>query len=127
MSRIKIEDVQINSIKIIENIRTNANDSNIKDLMSSIKQHGLEQPIKVGLTKSGDYMLIFGQRRLIACRKLGHKTIPAQVVNEPDMKEFLISNITENLQRKDNSPSELGRLCVMLKERYEMSNDEISI
>lgn len=122
-----IQEVPIKDIQIIENVRTSVNDDSIKELMHSIKQHGLEQPIKVGSTKSNKFTLIFGQRRLTACKKLGWNTIAAQVVDEPDMKQLLVRNVIENLQRKDNSPSELGRICSILAERFDMTHEEIAV
>lgn len=124
MSRIKIMDVPIKDIQVIENVRTDVRDYSLRELMESIKQHGLESPIKVGATKSGKYVLIFGQRRMEACRKLGYNTIEAQVVSEPAMQDLLVRNVTENLQRKDNTPVEVGRICVILRDRYNMSSSE---
>lgn len=121
-----IHEVPIKDIQVIENVRTSIKDAHLSELMESIKQHGLEQAIKVAETKSNKYVLIYGQRRLEACRKLGWNTIAAEVVAEPDMQDLLLRNVTENLQRKTNTPTELGRICVMLKTRYKMNLSEIA-
>lgn len=122
----KVMDIKISDIEIVENVRTSVNDLQIKELMESVKQHGLEQPIGLGKTKSGKYTLIFGHRRLIACKKLGWKTIPASISEEPEIKEFLLLNITENIQRRDITPAELGRICGILMKRHDMTRQEIS-
>jgi ParB/RepB/Spo0J family partition protein len=85
--------------------------------MTSIKQHGLKQPIGVGKTKrKNEYVLIWGYRRLNACKKLGWTTIPCVVEDEPKFQELLIINAVENLQRTDITPEELGRICLKLEQ-----------
>lgn len=121
-----VKDVKISDIQVIENVRLDAKKANIQWLMDSIKQHGLQQPIGLGLTKGGKYVLIFGQRRLLACTKLGWSTIPAVTDAEPELKNLLLKNITENLQREDHTPVELGRLCYRLKREFDMTEGEIS-
>src|ERR1700756_2346723 len=52
----------------------------LRELMDSITQQGILQPIVVRPEdKAGRYRLIFGERRLRACKALGHATIPALV------------------------------------------------
>lgn len=104
----KVQDVLIKDVKVVENSRININETNLNELMQSIKDHGIQQPIGVG-KDNGKYKLIFGNRRLIACERLGHKTIPAKVYDSIEMKQLLLLNITENLQRKDPSFIEFGR------------------
>ena len=111
----KVEEILVGKIEIIENIRVKE-DPDIKNLMESIKQHGLKEPIGVGTTKSGKYVLIYGYRRLLAYKKLGYKHIPAVLENEPEISELLVVNTIENLQRRDITPIELGRICIKLLE-----------
>lgn len=123
-----IEEILISKIDIVDNVRTHIKDVHLSELMASIKQHGLEQPIKVTTSKSGNrYSLIYGQRRLEACRKLGWIKISAEVVAEVEDQDLLIRNITENLQRKPNTPAELGRICLQLTQSpYNMTKGEIA-
>lgn len=111
----KVEEISIDKIEIVENIRVKQ-DEELKNLMESIKQHGLKEPIGVGKTKSGGYILIYGFRRLMAYKKLGFKTIPAVVDSEPEIAELLIVNTIENIQRRAITPSEMGRICFKLLE-----------
>ncbi len=71
----------------------------LDELMDSINFLGLLQPI--GITK--DKELIFGQRRLLACQKLGHDKIEARVVDVPSIIE---GEYAENEIRKDFTVSE---------------------
>lgn len=109
-----LKEIPIKEVTIRENHRVKVEDTNIHELMSSIKQHGLQQAI--GVTgKPGDYTLVFGSRRLIACTKLGLKSIHANVMGELEAKQFLIINLTENIQRENPSFAEMGRTIEQLK------------
>lgn len=120
-----VKDIPVNKIKVIENIRIE--DGNDVSLMESINQHGLQSPIKVYQSASVDeYILIFGSRRLRACKKLGWVNIKAIVTNESSELDLLILNAIENIQRIDNSPVELGRICQRLSEMG-LNRKEISV
>ena len=54
-------------------------DEKIDQLATSIAQYGLLQPITVLPTENGDYQLVAGERRLLACRKLKMQEVPDQV------------------------------------------------
>jgi ParB family transcriptional regulator, chromosome partitioning protein len=71
----------------------------IQELTQSIKTYGLLQPIIVRRDGRG-YQLVVGQRRLIACRNLGWKSISATVKDLSDSAMAAIALI-ENLQREN--------------------------
>ena len=123
----KVEDIRIKDIDVIENVRVTMKDRELHELMESIKQHGLKQPIGVVATPKGNkYILVFGHRRLEACKKLGHETIPASIHKDIETIDVLLLNVTENVQRKDISPIELGRICDRLK-NMSLTPDEIAV
>ena len=122
----KVLDVLIEKITVVENIRGEFKDSELSGLMESIKQNGLKEPIGVGITLKEDYVLMYGFRRLMAYKKLGYKTIPCVIVDEPEIQELLLVNTIENIQRKDILPAELGRICVQLLE-LELTIGEIAV
>lgn len=124
----EVKEIEIKFILTIqENIRRERLNSNVADLMSSIKNYGLMQPIGVREI-DGEYALIWGHRRLQAFRKLDRKTIPAVIFSEKDdeltEEDYLILNATENVQREQVNVMEFGRICYLLKKR--MSLDEIA-
>ena len=89
---------KIGDIKIGQRHRKDIGD--IDDLAASIKEIGLLQPIGV----SPGSVLVFGERRLRACRDvLGWRTIPARVVN---LRSILEGEFAENCIRKDWTISE---------------------
>jgi ParB family transcriptional regulator, chromosome partitioning protein len=77
---------------------------NLNDLMRSILEKGLLQPIIVRMINNNiNYEIVAGSRRYSACKKLGWKKIPCQIVDITDMEAFEIS-IVENVQRKTLNP-----------------------
>ena len=83
---------------VLEN-RFRKNVGELGELMESISVLGLLQPI--GITK--DMVLVFGQRRLLACQLLGHEEIEARVVDVPSIVD---GEYAENEFRKDFTVSE---------------------
>ncbi|MBF0098766.1 MAG: ParB N-terminal domain-containing protein [Magnetococcales bacterium] len=71
---------------------------NIAHLADSIRDLGLLQPIGV----SPDSSLVFGHRRLEACRSLGWESVPVRIVDAP----AIMAEHDENEVRKDFTPSE---------------------
>jgi len=73
----------------------------IDDLVESIRNNGLIQPIVVD--RDGD--LVAGERRLVAVQRLGWKTIPTVIVDLDDYERLRVEE-DENTIRKDFTPSE---------------------
>jgi len=130
----KVEEINVKDIGYIENIRQKLDNVDLADLMQSIKQEGLMQPI--GLVKrkatglmnrSNQLIIIWGNRRLAAFKKLNYKTIPAVILEDDDMTEddFIVKNTVENVQRQEISVLELGRVCSHLRKK--MSVSEIAV
>lgn len=86
-------EVRISDITISDRFRKEMGD--LKGLALSINEGELLQPI--GITP--DHELVFGERRLRACRDIiGRETIPARIV---DVHSMLLGQIDENVLRKD--------------------------
>ena len=117
----EIIEVRIDKLKLDENSRARV-EENLSELMESIKQIGLIQPITI---RKKDYLVICGNRRLTACKKLGYKTIKAVVKDNVDDEDVLVMNLTENIQRKNINSIEIGRICQILAEKG-LSLQEIS-
>ncbi|MBW1812094.1 MAG: ParB/RepB/Spo0J family partition protein [Deltaproteobacteria bacterium] len=120
-----LQQIPIKKIRITENCRTNIGSTHLDELMQSIKQHGVMQPIGVVCAGKGKYKLRFGQRRVLACEKLGYKTIPAIVEKSIDEEKMLLQNLTENMQRQNPTFPELGRVIDKLR-RLGLVNKEIA-
>jgi ParB family chromosome partitioning protein len=72
----------------------------IDELAQSIKTYGLLQPIILRELSKQEYQIVAGERRFLACKRLGWQTIPAFVRSVNDSAMAAIALI-ENLQRED--------------------------
>ena len=72
----------------------------LESLASSIREHGVIQPLIVSPGKNGVYTLIAGERRLQAARKAGLKTVPVVIRHATD-QQLLELALIENVQRAD--------------------------
>lgn len=95
----------------ISQIRTNKyqprvefNQDRLNDLVNSIKEKGVVQPLLVRRTPDG-YELIAGERRLRAVKTLGIEKIPAILKNVADV-DMLELSLIENIQREELNPIE---------------------
>lgn len=119
-------DIKIDKIKILDNIRQRVSKDEVNELMTSIKQNDLLHPIGICNGNKDEYLLVYGSRRLEACKKLGWNTIPAIMLKDIDMQDLIIKNSVENLQRKNISAIEEGRIYTRLKTDYDMTISEIA-
>ncbi|MBM9505291.1 ParB/RepB/Spo0J family partition protein [Actinacidiphila acididurans] len=74
-----------------------------KELISSIQENGLLQPVVVRPVEGGEapYMLIAGERRWRACTEAGLKSIPAKVIKDASDERAYVLSIAENVGRED--------------------------
>ena len=73
----------------------------LDELVSSIREHGQKVPVLVRRTQDGALEIVYGRRRLLACRELGQK-VRATVMEMTD-EEALIAQGVENNARQDPS------------------------
>lgn len=94
----------------------------IDQLSSSIKQYGILQPIIVSPTAKDEskFIIIAGERRWLAAKKAGLKTVPAIVRTIKELERLEIA-IVENVQRVDLSPLEQALSIERLHELFNMS------
>ena len=97
----------------------------MKELVSSVRQHGLLQPLLVRPLPSGGYELVAGERRFRAAREIGLAEVPA-VVRELSHQEALQFTLIENLQREDLNPvEETEGILQLLSLRLDNSGEEV--
>lgn len=109
-----IVDVALKDIVQKENSRVHYKEEDLTELMTSMRQSGLMQPIGLSLMENNKYELVFGNRRYAAAKRLGWKSIPSIFIEVDDDEDLLIRNTIENVQRADISPTEAGRICNIL-------------
>ena len=96
----------------------------LNELASSIKEHGVFQPIIVKKSIKG-YEIIAGERRVRASKKAGLKTIPALIrqLTDDQMAEVAL---LENLQRENLNILEEAKAYKQLIEKLAITQDELA-
>lgn len=99
-------------------------DAPLDDLVDSIRQHGIIQPLIARLV-DGKYELIAGERRWRASVRLGLATVPVieRVASDRDVLEMAL---IENLQREDLNPIEEAAGYVRLAKEFTLKQEEIA-
>ncbi len=104
--------------------RTQFVESPLDELVESIRQHGVIQPLIVRPV-NGKFELIAGERRWRASHKLGLPTVPV-IEREASDREVLEMALIENLQREDLNPMEEAAGYVRLAKEFSMKQEEIA-
>jgi ParB/RepB/Spo0J family partition protein len=115
-------DIPLDKLVPSRNLRTESGD--IEELVESIREHGLLQPIRVRPTGKGLYQIIAGHRRFLSHRVLGLRAISAVVVDETD-EAAAVQSIVENLQRENLTPLELAKGIRELATGFDLTSEQI--
>lgn len=105
-------------------------EANLDDrmLLESIEERGVTQPVKLLLVQKDplSYQIIFGHRRIAACRALKRPTVPAVVVTavQEDTKERDIQTIQENSLRLDLTDYEKALTAQAFMEEHQATRTE---
>lgn len=100
------------------------NNESILELIESIKEHGILEPLIIAKTPAG-YQIIAGERRWRAARALKLEYVPA-IIKETTPQQMLEMAIVENVQRKDLNPMERAKAFLRLKEEFAFDNNQIA-
>lgn len=112
---ISVRKLALNKIKMSRNSRLAVSKDELAGLMQSIKETGLLQPIGVVDCGNGSFEVCYGNRRFIACSKLGYSHIPAMVHQLKKKSDVDMKNLAENIQRRNISLAEAGRYILLLE------------
>tara|TARA_Y100001970_G_scaffold127927_1_gene158013 strand:- start:2018 stop:2824 length:807 start_codon:yes stop_codon:yes gene_type:complete len=121
--------IELNKIKVENQVRQSFNDDAINDLASSIKSEGLLYPVIVMKTEDLDtpYTLLVGENRYRAFQQLGKETIPARV--KPMIKshsERSLIQLTENIQRNKLSAIDTANSLKTIKKELKLTHEKLS-
>jgi ParB family chromosome partitioning protein len=105
--------------------RKTFHEESINELAQSIKEHGVIQPIIVRSALRG-YEIIAGERRFRASQMCGLEKIPAVIKTFSDQQVMEIALI-ENVQREDLNAIEIANAYVMLTEKFNYTQEELSV
>jgi len=113
--------------------RRDFNPEALRDLAASIREFGMLQPLVVTKvekeTSTGldvEYQIIAGERRFLASKLLGLRTVPAIIRQVKLEREKLELAVIENIQRENLNPVEVARSFQRLQEEFHLTQREIA-
>lgn len=98
--------------------------SSLNDLVDSIREQGILEPLVIAKTPAG-YQIIAGERRWRAAKILGLKKVPV-VVRETTPQGMLEMSIVENVQREDLNPIERAQAYKRLIDEFGLGTNEVA-
>ena len=104
--------------------RKKFNEEHLKELVESIREHGIIQPLIVR-DVDGKLELIAGERRWRACQRLELTEVPVIVRTASD-KDVVEMALIENLQREDLNPIEEAEAYARLSREFGLKQEEIA-
>lgn len=106
--------------------RKNFNRDELENLMASIKEHGILQPLVVTEKDDGRYELIAGERRLRSSREIGLKEVPVVVRGAMRDQQKLELALIENIQRQELNAVEEAEAYDALADLFSLTQAQIA-
>lgn len=120
--------IQVDPNTIVANPRqprTHFNPEDLAELVHSVREFGVLQPVVVRKNSEGQYELIMGERRTRAAREAGLEAIPA-IVRETADEDLLRDALLENLHRSELNPLEEASAYQQLLEDFGITQEELA-
>ncbi len=105
--------------------RTDFDEEKLRELATSIEEHGVIQPIVVRRRDDESFELVAGERRLRAAKLAGLEVIPA-VIGEFTDGQVMELAVVENLQREDLNPIEEAQAYQTLIEQFGLTQEQLA-
>ncbi len=121
VAQVAIDSIQRNPRQPRQSFKENE----LEELATSIREHGVIQPLIVSPASNGTYTLIAGERRWQAARRAGLKIVPVVVRNASD-QQLLELALIENVQRADLNAIEEAEAFQHLAKEFGMSHEKIA-
>ena len=116
----RLREIPIKQIKIWKDAQARKLDRDgIAELAKSIKNEGLQNPPMVQKESKNLYLLMSGQRRLAALKRIGAKKIPVLLLTQNtkyDLENAKAASVIENLHRNKMNTKDMTQSCVFLAE-----------
>ncbi len=105
--------------------RSHFDADDLAELVHSVREFGVLQPVVVRRNDEGDYELIMGERRTRAAREAGLDSIPA-IVRDTSDEHLLRDALLENLHRSQLNPLEEASAYQQLLEDFGITQEELA-
>ena len=106
--------------------RQNFDPEAMKELINSIREKGIIQPLTVRELNNGRYELIAGERRLRSALALKMDKVPAYVLSISTDVDSLEISLIENIQRENLNPVEESEGFAILSGKHGLTQEEIA-
>lgn len=119
--QISVDELQANPLQP----RGHISPESLVDLVDSIKEHGILEPLIVAKTPAG-FQIIAGERRWRAAKLAGMANVPS-VVRETSPRGMLEMALVENVQRVDLNPLDRAKGFERLQKEFGLTTSEIAV
>ena len=119
--QIKVDELQPNPLQP----RGHISPESLVDLVDSVKEHGVLEPLIVAKTPAG-FQIIAGERRWRASKLAGLSHAPA-IIRETSPKGMLEMALVENVQRVDLNPLDRAKGFERLQAEFNLTTSEIAV
>lgn len=116
---IALDKLLVSTLNARKDLLAGQEDSGIEELASSILRQGLLSPLIVRSTLDGFYEVLVGQRRLLACQKIGLDPVPCVIRDDLGDTDAVALSLVENVHRADMHPLDKARALKALYDRYQ--------
>ncbi len=121
VAQVKVAQIKENSLQP----RSYFDDEKLGELIASIKEKGVLQPLLVRPNKGGGYELIAGERRFRAARALDLDEVPV-IIKDVNDQEALVIALVENIQRQELNAIEEAHAFKRLLDEFKLTQDAVA-
>ncbi|MCY4418999.1 MAG: ParB/RepB/Spo0J family partition protein [Cytophagales bacterium] len=107
--------------------RKDFDENNLKELIQSVKLHGIIQPITVSALPNNRYQIISGERRWQAAKRANLKTIPVFLRKSKGDHDMLELALIENIQREDLNAVEVAISYQRLLKECQINQEDLAL
>jgi ParB family chromosome partitioning protein len=108
-----------------EQARKRFDEESLEEMASSMKLHGVLQPLLLKPSGNNRYMIIAGERRFRAALLAGFKTVPA-IIKDLPMQQIKEISLIENLQREDLNAIEAAEGIKELMQNHALRQEDVA-
>ena len=118
VTELPLSAIRVSEFNTRKDLDAGTEDADIRDLADSIRENGLLNPITVSANEDRSFDIIAGQRRFLACQRLGMETIPAIVRADTDDGDATVLSLVENVHRAEMAPIDKARAYQSILDHY---------
>lgn len=101
------------------------NEESLNELASSIKEHGLLEPLLVKKSQDEMYEIICGERRFRACKIAQLASVSCLIRDDLELNGYAVALI-ENIQREDLNPVEMANAFSLMLNECNLTQEELA-